>query len=156
MTLLNHRQGLRSALSSHENVLHCSTTFILSTFPLPRFPRPSWGQWSDPGLGWWEGELLWCGGVWLAEVLLPLLLLLLPAAGLTDAAQDAGRGQQEEGRGHQHDDADPHQDTHHLRGIRTFLKAALISINSGWSECGMWEPHLSVMNVREFFFFPVF
>lgn len=55
----------------------------------------------------------------MAAALLPLLSLLLLlfvlAAGLADAAQDAGRGQQQERRRQQGQETDAHQRAHHLQ-----------------------------------------
>lgn len=77
-----------------------------------------------------------CGGVRLSElVALILLPLLLPAAGLADAAQDARRGQQEKRRGDKHNDADPQQDPHHLQDQRANTVLTNININSKQQKC---------------------
>lgn len=60
MTLLNHRLGLRSGLSTHENVLHCSTTFIFPT----RTPSLSSAlrrseEWSWAGLMRGGAAMMW-------------------------------------------------------------------------------------------------
>lgn len=82
-------------------------------------------------------ELLWCGGVWLAEVLLALVLLLLlvPFAGLANTAQDAGRGQQEERWRHQHNDTDSHQDPHHLSRDTAINTVITPLISTGSNDC---------------------